>query len=74
MIAVAVPEFNRLLTEHPTLAAAMLRVMARRLRATTVFAVEHAPMDIDRRLAATLLELTLTRGVQEGTIVMLDVT
>jgi CRP-like cAMP-binding protein len=74
LVAVAAPEFNRLLTEHPTLAATMLRVMARRLRATTVFAVEHAPKDIDRRLATVLLELALMRGVQEGTIVMLDVT
>ena len=74
VVAIAAPDFNRLLTEHPSLAAALLRVMATRLRATTVFAVEHAPKDIDRRLAATLLELALTRGVQEGTIVMLDVT
>ena len=69
-----IPEFNQLLTQHPTLAAAMLRVMATRLRATTTFAVEHAPKDVDRRLAATLVELAITRGVEEGTIVMLDVT
>jgi CRP-like cAMP-binding protein len=74
LAAVGIPEFNQLLTQHPTLAAAMLRVMATRLRATTTFAVEHAPKDVDRRLAATLVELAITRGVEEGTIVMLDVT
>ena len=48
--------------------------MAARLRATTAFAVQHAPHDIDRRLAATLVELSQTRGIEEGSIVMLDVT
>jgi CRP-like cAMP-binding protein len=38
-----------------------------------MFAVEHAPTDVDRRLAATLVELAKTHGVEEGTIVMLDV-
>ena len=37
LAAVGIPEFNQLLTQHPTLAAAMLRVMATRLRATTTF-------------------------------------
>jgi CRP-like cAMP-binding protein len=36
--------------------------------------VQHAPHDIDRRLAATLVELSQTRGIEEGSIVMLDVT
>jgi CRP/FNR family transcriptional regulator, cyclic AMP receptor protein len=74
VVAIEIPQLNDLLAHHPTLAAAMLRVMASRLRATTTFAVEHAPTDVDRRLAATLVELATTRGVEEGTIVMLDVT
>ena len=71
--AVSPAVLDQLLTEHPSLAAALLRVMAARLRATTAFAVQHAPRDIDRRLAATLVELSQTRGVEEGSIVMLDI-
>jgi CRP-like cAMP-binding protein len=73
LVAIGIAEFNELLAGHPTLAAALLRVVATRLRATTMFAVEHAPTDVDRRLAATLVELAKTHGVEEGTIVMLDV-
>ncbi len=72
--AVSPAILDQLLSEHPSLAAALLRVMAARLRATTAFAVQHAPHDIDRRLAATLVELSQTRGIEEGSIVMLDVT
>ena len=72
--AIDAPTLNRLLTEHSSFTLAMLRLLAARLRATTTFAVEHMPQDLDRRLAATLFELARTRGTPEGTIVMLDVT
>ena len=72
--AIDAPTLNRLLTEHSSFTLAMLRLLAARLRATTTFAVEHMPQDLDRRLAATLCELARTRGTPEGTIVMVDVT
>ena len=72
--AIDAPTLNRLLTEHSSFTLAMLRLLAARLRATTTFAVEHMPQDLDRRLAATLCELARTRGTPEGTIVMIDVT
>jgi CRP-like cAMP-binding protein len=72
--AIDASTFNRLLTEHSSFTLAMLRLLAARLRATTTFAVEHMPQDLDRRLAATLCELARTRGTPEGTIVMVDVT
>ena len=55
--AIDAPTLNRLLTEHSSFTLAMLRLLAARLRATTTFAVEHMPQDLDRRLAATLCEL-----------------
>jgi CRP-like cAMP-binding protein len=73
-VAIEAPAFNRLLTEHPGVTLAVLRILATRLRATTHVAVEHMPQDLDRRLAATLCELARTRGTPEGTIVMVDVT
>jgi CRP-like cAMP-binding protein len=72
--AVDAHAFTRLLSAHPAFTLAMLRLLAARLRATTTFAVEHMPQDLDRRLAATLCELARTRGTPEGTIVLLDVT
>jgi CRP-like cAMP-binding protein len=73
-VAIEAPAFNRLLTEHPAFTLAVLRILATRLRTTTHVAVGHMPQDLDRRLAATLCELARTRGIPEGTIVMLDVT
>jgi CRP/FNR family transcriptional regulator, cyclic AMP receptor protein len=74
LIALDAPTLYRLLTDHPSFTLAVLRLLASRLRATTTFAVEHMPQDLDRRLAATLCELARTRGTPEGTLVLLDVT
>lgn len=58
-------DLNALLLQKPAIALSLLKIMARRLRASQKQIMELALMDTTRRLASLLLELALEHGTPE---------
>jgi len=59
-------EFNELLEEHPRVATELLRLVAERLRDTSLRQLEFGTMDTLGRLCASLTELATRYGQESG--------
>ena len=66
-------EFHRLIHQHPDVALALLRVMARRLRDTDQFLQDAAFLDVAERLAKKLLALVDSHGRRSERGIELDI-